>query len=129
SDRRAARREPDELARGGDRDREPETLGVRRDGRVDPDDVAGAVEQRAAAVAGIDRGVRLDEAVEGRRPAGRLVLDRDLPVEAGDDPARDGFRVAAERAADGDGRLTNLESCRAADRGGLEARGVDLDQG
>ena len=36
---------------------------------VDADDVPGAVEQRAAAVAGIDRGVGLDQAAE-RRLAG-----------------------------------------------------------
>ena len=51
-----------------DRDREPDALRGACLGGVDADDVAGGVEQRAAAVAGVDRGVGLDEVVEvGRR--------------------------------------------------------------
>ena len=49
-------------------------------------------------------------------------------VQAGDDPARHGLRVAAERAADRDRGLADLEGGRVADRRGVEPRRVDLDE-
>ena len=61
--------------------------------------------------------------------AGRLVLDGDRPAERGQDPAGDGLGVGAERAADRDGGLADLERRRVADRRGGQAGGVDLDQG
>jgi hypothetical protein len=65
----------DEVRRRLDRDREAEALGVARDRGVDADDGARRVEERAAAVAGVDRGVGLEEVVELDRLAGLLVLD------------------------------------------------------
>src|SRR5580765_4232270 len=61
---RRASGERDEVARGVDRDGEAQTLGIARDRRVDTDDGARCVEQRPAAVAGIDGGVRLDQVIE-----------------------------------------------------------------
>ena len=52
----------------------PMPFAVRGDGRVDADDVAGRVEQRPAGVAGVDRGVGLDEVVEVRFPS--VVIER-----------------------------------------------------
>jgi hypothetical protein len=65
------------VGRDVDRDREGETLvaaGARIDLRVDADHLALQVEERAARVAGIDRGVGLDErhiAAVGQRARGR----------------------------------------------------------
>ena len=73
------------MSAGGvvDRDREAEALGAAaRDGRVDADHRARGVEQRAAAVAGVDRGVGLEQVVEGRRAAGLLVLDGHVAAES-----------------------------------------------
>ena len=47
-----------------DRDREADVLGIVDDRRVDADDLAVGVDQRAAGVAGVDGGVGLDQAVE-----------------------------------------------------------------
>ena len=55
-----------------DREREPHVAaGAREDQRVDADDLALEVEQRAARVARIDRGVGLDERARGFPAAGR----------------------------------------------------------
>src|SRR6187551_1251639 len=78
----------DEVRRRLDRDREAEALGVARDRGVDADDGARRVEERAAAVAGVDRSVGLEEVVELDRLAGLLVLDRDAPAGRRDDPLR-----------------------------------------
>ena len=54
------------------RDREADALvaaGAREDQRVDADQVAAGVDQRAARVAGIDRGVGLDEVAERVAPS------------------------------------------------------------
>ena len=56
-------------------------------------------------------------------------LDGDAPAEGRDDPARDGVGERAERAADGDRLLADLDGRRVADRGGREAGRVDLDDG
>ena len=82
---------------------------------VDADDVAARVEQRAAAVARVDRGVGLDQVVEV------AALDVDAPAERGDDAARDRVGELAERAADGDRLLADLDGRRVADRGRREA--------
>ena len=83
------------------------------------------VDEGPAGVAWVDRGVGLDDVVDGE-PAGRL----DLALKRGDDPCRGGA-VERERVADGDHRVTH------ADRGGitegervkLVGRDVDLQQG
>ena len=94
------------------------------DRRVDADDVAAGVEQRAARVARVDGGVGLDE-VRQRL----VVVGRDRAALGRHDAARDRVRVRAERAADGDDELADLERVRVADRGGRQAGGVDLDDG
>ena len=58
-------------ARDRHRDREPDAERAARarvDRGVDADQMAGAVDQRAARVAGVDRGVGLDEVLERRQP-------------------------------------------------------------
>ena len=89
--------------------------------RVDADDGPGAVEQRAAAVARVDRGVRLDQAREGDRSPVVSSATVTFAAEAGHDAAGDGLRVGPERAADGDRDLPDLEGGRVADRGRSEA--------
>ena len=59
------------------------TAGAGLDLRVDADDLAGGVEQRAAGVAGVERGVGLDH-VADREAVGRL----DLALERADDAGR-----------------------------------------
>src|SRR6185312_7824464 len=54
-----------DLDRGIDRDREGQTLigaVLRIDLRIDADDLPGRIEKRPAGIAGVDRGVGLDEA-------------------------------------------------------------------
>ena len=100
-------------ADGVDRDREADAaVGARlaRDLGVDPDHLAGGVEQRAARVAGVDRRVGLDDAGD-RVAVGRL----DVAVEGGDD-ARGQRAGEAEGRADRDRRLADAQaprSCRA----------------
>ena len=62
--RLAGRRLGEQRAGDVDRDGEADALAAAGDGGVDADDLAARVEQRAAAVAGVDRGVGLDEVVE-----------------------------------------------------------------
>ena len=64
----------DEVRRRLDRDREAEALGVAAIAVLIADDRARRVEERAAAVAGVDRGVGLEEVGEADRLAGLLVL-------------------------------------------------------
>src|SRR6478752_6758584 len=107
----------DEL-HGGDRDGEAHAgVGVARaaDLAVDADHTAVAVQQRAARVAGVDRGVRLDGV--GDRVAVRGV---DRAAEAGDDARRDGA-LEAERRADRDRLVTRLERGRIAQLERLQA--------
>ena len=87
--------------------------------RVDADDAAGVVEQRAAGVAGVDRRVGLDRLVD-LEAVGRL----DAAPEAGDDALGRGA-VEAERVADGDRVVADLHAARVGERqrlGGLRAR-------
>src|SRR3954453_21520748 len=108
------------------RDREADAVvaaGVALDLRVDADDVAGRVEQRATRVAVVDRGVGLDRARD------REVVRRvDRPVEGTDDAGRHGS-LEAERAADGDDAVADLHVVRVGerDRVQLQLRRVDLD--
>ena len=55
------------------------------------------------------------------------VVGRDRAALGRHDPARDRVRVRAQRAADGDDQLADLERIGLADRRGRQARGVDLD--
>ena len=88
----AGRRLGHERAGDVDRDREADALGVAGGGGVDADDLSARIEQRAAAVAGVDRGVGLDEVAQD--VAG---LDRDGAAKRRDDPAGD--RVGERRRA------------------------------
>ena len=89
---------------------------------VDADDFAVDVQQRAAAVAGIDRGVCLNEALE---------LLRALDVAAGRaHDSRRHCRFEAERGADRDRPVAHLDGVRIADARGSKRRScVDLDHG
>ena len=82
-----------------------------------PDDRARGVDQRPAGVARVDRRVGLDEVVDPL-----AVVDRDVAALAGHDAAGHGERVGAERAADGDDELADLEAVAIADRGDRAGR-------
>src|SRR4051794_38269845 len=111
-----------------DRDREADAdvaaaAAARLDLRVDADHAPGGVEQRAAGVAGVDRRVGLDDAVDleavrrlDRALGGRHDARRERPLEA-------------ERVADRDRRVADLHAQRRAERQRVElARlGVDLE--
>ena len=89
------------------------------DRRVDPDDPATRVGQRAAGVAGIERGVGLDDVLdEAARPA---VARAERPAERADHARRHGPREA-ERVADRDDQLADLS--RAASPSGAAGRGA-----
>ena len=82
--------------------------------RVDADHLAGGVEQRAAGVAGVDRGVGLDDVVD-REAVGR----GDLALQRADDADRE-RAVEAERVADRVRRVADLDAARVAERERLE---------
>src|SRR5207245_11351914 len=84
---------------------------ARRERTVHDDDLAGVVQQRTTAVAGVDLAVRLDGIKDVFHLAGRRVGDRDEAVERADDAVRDAV-LLAERAPDRDGELPNLERVR-----------------
>ena len=93
------------------------------DQRGDADHLAARVQQRAAGVAGIDRGVGLNRVLDGAvaGPANR--------ADRGDDAARHGARQA-ERIADRIDALADGETRRFGQRRGLQVRRVvDLQQG
>ena len=69
---------------------------------VDADQLAARVDQRAAGIAGIDRGIGLNEILEGR--------DAELTAAGGaDDAVGDGLRQA-QRIADRQHRIPDLQS-------------------
>src|SRR4051794_10495880 len=82
--------------------------------RVDADHAAGRVEERAAGVAGVDRGVGLDHAVDLEAVRG---LDRAL--RRGHDARRE-RALEAERVADRDRRVADLHALRLAERERVE---------
>ena len=93
---------------------------VRRvDGRVHPDHLALEVEQRAAGVAAVDRGVGLDE-VDVRAGG-------DVAGHGRDDAAGDGA-AEAEGVADGDHVLADAHRVAVAEHQLGQAGGVDLEQ-
>lgn len=110
-----------------DRNREAETLdrgsgigGVLR--RNDADHLAVGVKERAARVAGVDRGGGLDHVK-------RRSVDVDRAVGAGDDALAHRERQLAKRVADGGDGLADPELGRVADRDRLKAGLLDLDDG
>src|SRR5438552_3564134 len=96
------------------------------DRKVHADDLAGGVQERTTAVAGVDLGVRLDGIEDVFHLAGRGVGDRDEAVERADDALRDAV-LLAERAPDRDGELPNLERVRVAPAQRRQVLRVDLD--
>ncbi len=103
------------------RKREPHVpAGAREDQRVDADDLAPEIEQRAAGVARIDRGVRLD--------VGDQVFLRQV-ASLGADDARGHRVLETEGLADRDDPLAHLELVRIADRHLRQIPGFDLQHG
>ena len=78
--------------------------GGREDRRVDADETAGGIEERAAGIARIDRRIGLDDIGE-LAPFG----SRQAPLQRADDAGGEGL-VEAERIADGEGPLPDLRS-------------------
>jgi hypothetical protein len=103
-----------------DRDRKPDALGTGSHRHVHANHLAGDVEQRAAGVAGIDRGVGLDEVVVPLRAA-----HLDVAVKGRDDAPGHGVFVA-EGVAEGEHRLADhqIAGCADADH---RQRLVDVD--
>ncbi len=94
--------------------------GVRLDLVVQPEHVAGGVEQRPARVAGVDRRVGLDRAGD------RVVVRRgDAPADRADDAGRRGPRQA-ERAADRHHRVTDLRGRGVGQRDRMQLGGGDV---
>src|SRR5438105_1561225 len=113
----------DDAPREVARDREADPLvaaALAEDGGVDADQLAARVHQRAAGVARVDGGVRLNEVfVAGDAEAGA--------PERGDDAERDGL-IELERVADGQHPLRDLQLRRVAPRHRRQAARVDLQQ-
>ncbi len=92
----------------------------------DADHLAGVVDQRAAGVAGVDRGVGLDHPGElaggllAERLAAAAAAHGDGAVEGRDDAGGYG-PFQAERAADGNHRVADTQRRGGAERGRLEA--------
>ena len=94
---------------------------ARQDGAVDADELAPEVHQRAAGVARIDGGVGLDEVLVAVR------VDAGAP-QAADDAGGDGV-LQAERIADGDDEVADLELGGVAERHLREAFRRNLEHG
>jgi hypothetical protein len=114
----------DDAAHQVDRDGEADALDARvpgDHGRVDADQLAGRVDQRAAGVAEVDGGVGLDEVLEGGHAQ---------PAAAGgaDDPGGD--RLAeTERVADGQDGVADAQPVGAAERHHRQVRQLDGEHG
>lgn len=119
---------PDDLlhdaARTGHRDGEADAeraAGARVDGSIDADQVALAIDQRAAGVARIDGGIGLDEVLEG--------VDAKVRTAEGGDDAH-GHRLAdAERVADGEHDIADAQAVHLAEGDGRQFLGLDLQDG
>jgi len=84
------------------------------DGRVDPDESPGAVEQRTTRVARVDGGIGLDDIADGHSVDGI-----DLATESRDDPHCQGL-VEAEGIADGEDALPDQKAIRNTDAQGAQ---------
>src|ERR1019366_1002294 len=87
---------------------------------IDADHLAADIEQRAAAVAGVDGGIGLQEVLEGSRVA------RDIAFFRADDAGRHSF-VESERRTDRHRPIANLDRVRVADGRRRQVGFVDLD--
>ncbi len=105
-----------------DRKGEPHALGERDHGRVDPDDGAVQVDERPSAVAGVDRGVRLDESLEDEVRAGKGSTERAHDPDGNGRPTGE-----TERVPDREHELTDPEVLGGAQTGGRQVDAVDLD--
>ncbi len=94
---------------------ETDAAPIRVDGRVDADHFTLEVEERASAVAGVDRGVGLDEIVVGSRADGAIFR--------ADDAHRHGV-AEAEWVADGDDVFADAELLARSERGGGQVFGA-----
>ena len=102
-----------------DRDREADALVAARgagDGRVEADDFAAEIHERAAAVAGVDRGVGLNEVLPVELVVAQIEI---VPALGADDAAGDAL-AQAERAADGQHEVADLERVAVAEPGGRQ---------
>ncbi len=109
-----------------DRYGEPETLGHglvaghAEHRRIDADELAACVDERSAGVAGVDGGVGLNEVLERR--------DAELPAARRADDAH-GHRLAqAQRVADRENDVADLEGIRPAEADFGQVGQVDLQQ-
>ena len=104
-----------------DRDRETDALGAAglgEDRRVDAGQVAIGIHQRAAGVAGVDRGVGLDEVF--------VVVQAQLITPGGADDAHGHGLADAERVADGQGHVADADVVGAADGDRRQVFQIDL---
>src|SRR5580765_3761002 len=125
-DRAALDQFGDDVPDGVDRGREPDAdvalaLTAGLDLGVDPDHLALRVQQRAARVAVVQRGVGLDH-VRDRELIRRL----DPALDGADDSCSDGA-VEAERVPDCDHLVADPHKVGVAERQGLERARLDLD--
>ena len=107
----------------GDRDGEADALGGMNDGRVHADHPALRVEQRASAIARVERSVGLDHVIDQvPRDAAQGAAERT------DDAGRH-RRIKSERTADRDDELADPQAGRFAELGVRQPRGLGLNDG
>jgi len=94
--------------------------GTRDDGGIDPDQAAIGIDECAAGVAGIDGGIGLDEVLVGKPEGGA--------TGGADDAHGDGL-ADAERIADGEGDVADLNDVAVGEGGGRELVGVNFQDG
>jgi hypothetical protein len=99
--------------------------GTGSDGRVHADDFTAQVHQRSAAVAGVDRGIDLDEVLV----AELAVDDADAIAVQGADDAVGHRSDVAERAAEREDPVTLLQVIAVTPLGGDQPIGLDLHDG
>ena len=107
-----------------DGNRKPDALeaaGIAGNGRVDADDLAAQVAQRATAVAGIDGRVGLQKILK----ADRVVAQFKIVPPAGTDDAERDRMAEAEGAADGKHEVADLHAIAVADRRGDQIGRLD----
>ena len=119
---------PDDLLEhgAGERYRDRETDAERaprlgEDGAVDADQVAGGVHQRTAGVAGVDRGIGLDEVLEA--------VDAEMVAAERADDAERHRAAEAEGIADREHEIAHLHPVERAERDGGEVLAVRLQHG
>ena len=91
---------------------------VSDDGGVDADQFAAIVDQRTTGIARVDGGVGLDEVF--------VVFDAEVRAAGGADDAHGDALADAERIADGQGVVADLDFRGVADGDGGQIAGVDL---